>query len=199
MRRLWALLDQALMALGRVGGYPLEPFLGGQAQPEPREGPIESEGPIERVISPEDGSPSRLAEFLPGEVAVAQADRLLRGQAAADCPDDADRPCCALVNALAHADQNDLARLVSVQPSPNDRWSTTVVELATEIQLRVTNETDLTRLQREVLIPLELQLLDQPSRQCGPDTADRIGSTVSHRLRAYPHPPGWPAGQARRR
>ncbi|MCU4182858.1 hypothetical protein K6U06_00665 [Acidiferrimicrobium sp. IK] len=65
-----------------------------------------------------------------------------------------------VVGALAHCDLGRLAQLRTLPPStPTQSWRATLAYLATELATKASTASDLARLQREVLVPLELELL----------------------------------------
>jgi hypothetical protein len=77
-------------------------------------------------------------------------------------------PAWAVVGALAHADRSRLVALEEGRtPGPSRRWSAVLSYLAAEVARCATSDVELSRIQRQVLIPLELDLLDPRLRWVG--------------------------------
>jgi hypothetical protein len=80
-----------------------------------------------------------------------------------------DPPVWAWTNLLAHGGETQLvdeARGHAKDVLPSRRWREARAYLATELLARARRGTSIARLQREVLVPLELQLASRPGVQC---------------------------------
>lgn len=103
---------------------------------------------------------------LPGlEELMAEAVRMVDGRAA-DSYEHVERvPAWVAVNALAHSHGEQLAAIADGRYQVHcGAWHIAVPGLAAEILECVGTEAELQALQRDVLIPLELDLLDAPEQ-----------------------------------
>lgn len=107
-----------------------------------------------------------------GEAVTAEAERLLSGRTYDE--EVARRRfvrAWTVVSALAHCDRDRLLELQSGDPSLRSRrWSAVLAYLATELAIHAPTDADLVRIQREVLVPLELDLLDPVTMWIGSPT-----------------------------
>ena len=94
---------------------------------------------------------------------VGEAARLLAGTTY-DANYDNGRyvPPWTVVAALAHCDRRRLGELRDLPPTAlAQSWRATLAYLATELAARAGTDAELRRLQHDVLVPLELELLDR--------------------------------------
>ncbi len=112
--------------------------------------------------------------------AVAEAVRLLDGRVA-DSDVDGLVPVWVAVNALAHSDLFHLRALARDRTHlARDTWGEWFTRLAAEIVEMAPTEDELVKVQREILVPLELQLLDD--RVAMPSTPDHLLAVIGEAL-----------------
>jgi hypothetical protein len=120
---------------------------------------------------------------------IAEAHRLLSGRTF-----DAQRGCrrrgWALIGALAHSDRAELKKLAGAGISSHPAsaiWDSVLAYLAGEVLDAAPSDPALVQVQRQVLIPLELQLLGADVR--GPSSPRELATAVLASLDAHPiHP-----------
>jgi hypothetical protein len=111
-----------------------------------------------QLRSPRVSSVQRDAERL-----IAEAEAYLDGSYVERTPSDGCENCLVVVNHLAHADRDRLAQWVGTRPHWSAHlqapWRDAAVFLASEVLRRCGSAAELKRVQRSVLVPLELDLL----------------------------------------
>jgi hypothetical protein len=111
---------------------------------------------------------------------VAEAVRLLDGRVAGTDVDEL-APVWVAVNALAHSDLYHLRALAHDRTRlARDTWGEWFTRLASEIAELAATEDELVEVQREILVPLELQLLDD--RVAMPSTPDQVLAAIGEAL-----------------
>lgn len=113
---------------------------------------------------------------------VVEAERLLSGEAVEKYHYPARQiPAWSLVNTLAHNDRRGLEELTRRGASAHPgSWGATLGYLAHELNAMAPSGADLTELQRQLLVPLELQLLGGQVEV--PTTPTRLAIMVSRAL-----------------
>jgi hypothetical protein len=92
---------------------------------------------------------------------IADAIAILAGRVFDGCPAGRTVPAWVRVNQLAHASWTDLASLAeSLPPWSSSAWDGAIMFLAGELRINAGSPEGLRGLQRDGLIPLELDLLD---------------------------------------
>jgi hypothetical protein len=114
----------------------------------------------------------QLAEaLLQGDVLIALQER---GEAA---------PAWGYLNLLAHSDRNALQRVRDFNQSrrPLSGWGTVVFELIVDVLAAAPTEEDLLALQRQALVPLELQIWDGEVALSSPQDLDILVRSAIYR------------------
>ncbi len=126
------------------------------------------------------------AGFAEVEEVIAEAQRLLRGKTF-DAQRGYRRRGWALVGVLAHGDRQELQKLagggISSHPA-SATWDAVLAHLASEVLDAAPSGPTLVRVQRQVLIPLELKLLGAGVR--GPSNPRELVTLVLAALDAHP-------------
>jgi len=124
------------------------------------------------------GNKNRAAEA----ALTAEAARLLLGRAADGCTQTQPIPAWVAINALAHSDSERLASMAGDwYRAPCGAWAATLGYLASQLLTLAPSDAELLELQREVLVPLELRLLDDPG--AAPSTPGRMVALVMGAVR----------------
>jgi hypothetical protein len=101
------------------------------------------------------------------EEVVREAERLLSGKALDDVPGHR-RRAWALICPLAHSDRDGLQKLACARTaslSTRPTWDAVIAYLAGEVLTTAPGDEALVKIQRQVLIPLELKLLGNGIRE----------------------------------
>lgn len=115
---------------------------------------------------------------------VAEATTLLGGEVADRYAPYERIPAWAPVNALAHSDRRRLYELAHCRAADHPgSWCAAVARLAELMLDSIDDDTQLARLQREALVPLELGLLDRSVP--APRTPSRLAVLVSDTIEDY--------------
>jgi hypothetical protein len=108
---------------------------------------------------------------------IADAIATLAGRTFDGCPAGKATPAWVRVNQLTHASWTDLASLADSQPPwRSTAWDGAIMFLAGEVRINAGSPDGLRGLQRDGLIPLELDLLD--GRTQAPKTPTELVTTI---------------------
>lgn len=113
---------------------------------------------------------------------IGEAERLLNGRAVDSNSLRGRRVSVrGLVSVLAHGERHHLRRLCNVSSTTHPgSWAATLGYLATELLAMAPDDATLLRIQRQVLVPLELRLLGGEIPP--PSTPARLATLVVHAL-----------------